>query len=241
MLESSQLQILEQLDDRALVLDVGGAASPFERADWVIDLLPYSERGLYGYEPNGVRERFSEATWVQGDICDRPAWPFQDRMFDFVICSHTLEDVRDPIWVCSELIRVAKAGYIEVPSRLEEQSWGVHGPWVGWSHHHWLIDIVGNEIEFVFKSHVLHARDSDHFPAGFHERLSPEQRVQSLWWEGGFRYRERVFLDGPSLDAYVADFVSAHRPQPAPAPTDVSLARRLRRRLSVQPSQRGRQ
>jgi hypothetical protein len=244
MLKSSRLQILEQLDDGALVLDVGGGVSPFERADWVIDLLPYSGRGLDDdYDPDPASELFSEATWVERDMCDRAPWPFHDRMFDFAICAHVLEDVRDPIWVCSELIRVAKRGYIEVPSRLEEQSWGVHGPWAGWSHHRWLIDIVGDEIEFVFKSHVLHSRDTDQFPVQFYDSLSPEQCVQSLWWEGDFRYRERIFLDGPSLDAYVAEFVSAHRPppEPAPVPERVNLARRLRRRLPLRSSARGRQ
>ena len=54
-----------------------------------------------------------------------------DGFFDFAICSHTLEDVCDPVWVCEELARVAKAGYIEVPSRLEEQAWSFQGPWVG--------------------------------------------------------------------------------------------------------------
>ncbi len=58
------------------------------------------------------------------DICDHEPYPFGDQEFDFVICSQTLEDVRDPIWVCSEINRIGKAGYIEVPSRLEEQSWG---------------------------------------------------------------------------------------------------------------------
>src|SRR5204863_8798249 len=41
--------------------------------------------------------------------------------------------------------RVGKAGYIEVPSRLEEQTLGVHGPWVGWSHHRWLVDVRSEE------------------------------------------------------------------------------------------------
>ncbi len=106
---------------------------------------------------------------------------------------------------------VAKAGYVEVPSRLQEQSWGVHGPWVGWSHHHWLIDCDGEEITFVFKPHVLHARASDHFPAGFHESLAPAQKVLSLWWTDHFRYRERVFLDADSLDAYLSKLVAEHR------------------------------
>ena len=47
-------------------------------------------------------------------------WPFPDKTFDFVVCSHLLEDVRDPITVCRELCRVGKAGYIETPSRIRE-------------------------------------------------------------------------------------------------------------------------
>lgn len=216
MLDTSAERILEQLGDQDLVLDVGGGGSPFPRADWVIDLLPYEERGLYGPAPDPAAERFSAATWVRRDICDRQPWPFDDREFDFSVCSHTLEDVRDPLFVCSELIRVSRAGYIEVPSRLEEQSYGVHGPWVGWSHHRWLIDVDGERLTFVFKSHVLHARASDHFPPGFWASLSAEQRVQTLWWRGAFEYAERIFMDGPSLDAYVSEFVAEHRHAQAP-------------------------
>src|SRR3954449_10993879 len=102
------------LPDDALVLDVGGWAKPFPRADWVLDLMPYETRGLYGtLEPDA--ERFGPDTWVTLDMCAHMPWPFADAQFDFAICSHTLEDIRDPIWVCSELARVARAGYIEVP------------------------------------------------------------------------------------------------------------------------------
>jgi hypothetical protein len=228
MLAASRDRILATLGDGDLVLDVGGGGKPFPRADWVIDLLPYEERGLYGPPPEPAAERFSASTWVQRDICAREPWPFADRQFDFSVCSHTLEDVRDPVFVCSELIRVSKAGYIEVPSRLEEQSYGFQGPWVGWGHHHWLIEVEDDEIAFVFKHHVIHGRAGDHFPAGFHDSLSPEQRVISLWWTGSFRYRERIFLDAPSLDHYVADFVARHRP-PAGGPRGGGLRGRLRR------------
>ena len=62
------------------------------------------------------------------------------------------------------------------------------------------------------KPHLLHARASDHFPAGFHATLTPEERVAQLWWEGSFEYGERVFFEAAELDAYLADFVAAHRP-----------------------------
>jgi hypothetical protein len=216
MLAASRAQILERLRNADLVLDVGGGANPLARADWVIDLMAYGDRGLYGeIDEDPASERFSAATWVQRDICDRAPWPFEDRQFDFVVCSHTLEDVRDPIWVCGELTRVARAGYIEVPSRREEQSYGFQGPWAGWGHHRWLIDLEGDELTFVFKHHVLHNRPSDHFTTEFHAQLSAEQRVHQLWWQGGFRYRERVFMDAPSLDAYLANFVTVNASKPA--------------------------
>jgi hypothetical protein len=224
MLDRSRTQILASLDDDDLVLDVGGGAQPFARADWVIDLMAYDGRGLYGDPPDPAGERFGASTWVQRDICAREPWPFQDRQFDFSICSHTLEDVRDPLFVCAELIRVSRRGYIEVPSRLEEQSYGFQGPWAGWGHHRWLIESEGDELTFVFKHHVLHNRPSDHFPADFHAGLSDEARVLAFWWQDSFSFRERVFLDAPALDAYLASFVTAHQP-----PRRRRLGARLRR------------
>jgi hypothetical protein len=193
------------------VLDIGGWAKPFARADWVMDVFPYETRGAYGRDGEGP-ERFREDTWIQRDICDREPYPFADDELDFVVCSHTLEDVRDPIWVCSETIRIGKAGYIEVPSRLEEQCHGFQGPWVGWGHHRWLIDVFENRIEFVFKHQVIHGRESDHFPDWFHATLTPEERVQTLWWEGGFEFGERIFLEPQAVDRYMAEFVAQHLP-----------------------------
>ena len=212
MLASSRLRILELLGEDDLVLDVGGWAKPFPRADWVIDLLPYETRGLYGYERDAGDEveRFAAETWVQRDICDRAPWPFEDGRFDFAICSHTLEDVRDPVWVCSELARVAKAGYIEMPSRLEEQAYGIQGPWVGWGHHHWLAEIRDGRIEFVFKHHVVHGRSSFQLPREAWEALGPEERVETLWWEGSFEAVERVFVEPAELDRYLESLVEAH-------------------------------
>ena len=178
MLASSRERLLERLRPDDVVLDIGGWADPFERADMVLDLMPYETRWMYermGWvEPRDEPERFSADTWVRRDICDKEPYPYDDKSIDFVICSQTLEDIRDPLWVCSEMNRIAKAGYIEVPSRLEEQSWGVAGEFAGWGHHRWLIEVNGSNIEFVLKLHSLHARADHHFPRGFVDRLTPE-------------------------------------------------------------------
>jgi hypothetical protein len=202
MLDASARRILETLPDDAVVLDVGGAMKPFNRADWIMDALPYEQRGELG-STGGATERFTKDTWVLRDFCAREPWPFDDKQVDFVICSHTLEDVRDPVWMCSEFNRIATAGYIEVPSRLEEQTYGFQGPWTGWSHHRWLIDVDHSEITFVHKSAVVERADS-HFPAEFRDTLSAEDRVQTFWWDGGFGYRERLFWDPIEFDAWLA-------------------------------------
>lgn len=134
----------------------------------MIDAEPYETRGYFSnpdlarvrdwYAPahGGQRELFSKDSWIQRDICDRQPFPFANKAIDFVICSQTLEDLRDPLWVCSEMIRVGKRGHIEVPSRLAESSRGVEPHQVGWSHHRWLIDIVGNHVFFTMKYHMIH-------------------------------------------------------------------------------------
>ena len=46
--------------------------------------------------------------------------PFNDNQFDFVVASHVLEHVPDLDFFISELERVSKKGYIELPSKLED-------------------------------------------------------------------------------------------------------------------------
>lgn len=95
----------------ALVLEVGSGGNPYFRANVLID----------AYE--ATRERHYVPL-----VADRPtvlgfveSLPFKDKVFDFVIASHVLEHSVDPKRFLSELERVAKAGYIEVPDALMER------------------------------------------------------------------------------------------------------------------------
>ncbi len=229
MLPAALERLLRDLPDDALVLDVGGWADPFPRADWVLDLQPYETRGLYGPPLDPDAERFDASTWVTRDICHHEPWPFADDQFDFVVCSQTLEDVRDPVWVCHELNRVARAGFIEVPTRLAEQSAGVEGPYAGWSHHHWICDLTDDGgIAFSFKHHVVH-KEGLHLPAAFGSSLTHEQRVQGLHWQGSFPFEERLEFDPYALEDELRAVVTAHAHEvPAGPSTAQRLAGRLR-------------
>jgi hypothetical protein len=210
---AARQRILDTLPDDAVVLDVGGWAKPFPRADWVIDLREYETRGEWGYDGDPADERFGADTWVARDICAHEPWPFADDQFDFAVCAHTLEDVRDPIAVCAELVRVARAGYIEVPSRLQEQTRGVHGDWVGWGHHHWLIDVDAEraDVRFVMKPHSLSRTDVQlAFPEAVAAKLTDEERIEQLWWEGSFTFHEDYFYDLEAHFAYLREPLEAH-------------------------------
>jgi len=97
--------------DSALVLEVGSGGNPYFRSNVLID----------AYEE--TRERHNVPL-----VADRPTvlgyvenLPFRDKVFDFVIASHVLEHSADPKRFLTELERVAKAGYIEVPDALMER------------------------------------------------------------------------------------------------------------------------
>lgn len=94
-----------------LVLEVGSGGNPYFRSNVLVD----------AYE--STRERH----WAPL-ISDRPTvlgfverLPFRDKVFDFVIASHVFEHSKDPVKFLSELQRVAKAGYIEVPDAFMER------------------------------------------------------------------------------------------------------------------------
>jgi ubiquinone/menaquinone biosynthesis C-methylase UbiE len=46
--------------------------------------------------------------------------PFKDKEFDFVISSHVLEHIEDIFYFIKELERISSKGYIEIPTKLED-------------------------------------------------------------------------------------------------------------------------
>jgi hypothetical protein len=194
-----------ELPDEARVLDVGGWAAPLNRADWVIDLMPYATRGAMF--PSGVGpqpERFSQERWVEMDICSHTPWPWEDDFFDFVVCTFTLEDIRDPVRVCEEMSRVGKAGYVEVPSLLDELTWRnpevSGGQWVGHAHHRWLCTLDGGELVFLSKFHSLHTRRAVRVPPNLARQLTERERVLAHHWTSALPARERAAIDAYPFD-----------------------------------------
>ncbi|MSR73965.1 MAG: class I SAM-dependent methyltransferase [Planctomycetes bacterium] len=124
------------------VLEVGGAGNPFARANVVCDLT-------FGAcaQRNGAPGVFrSDVTYVEAPV---EHLPFADHEFDFVYCTQVLEHVLDPVLACRELSRVARRGFIEVPSRTGEL---INGN----PTHRWIVDRDGDVLVFTPRPFVEH-------------------------------------------------------------------------------------
>lgn len=187
----------------ARVLDVGAWYLPLNAATHIIDILPYATRGQPLDPENPAR--FSEATWVVHDACV-PPWPFPDKFFDFSFCSHLLEDVRDPLAVVRELSRVAKAGYVETPSREREifakGRWASlaarcgRPPEVGFYHHRWFVEADGAHLTFTAKTCEIE-RDPAYYltRSSLGRKMGEEESGIGLFWQDRLTAEERIIVD----------------------------------------------
>ena len=86
------------------VLDIGCGYSPHPAANTICDV-------------QDLKKNYLDKKFVQ---LKEKKFPFKDKEFDFVIASHVIEHVEDIDFFIKELQRVAKKGYIEVPTKLED-------------------------------------------------------------------------------------------------------------------------
>jgi hypothetical protein len=119
------------------VLDIGGAFDPWTVgvADAFTDMFPVKGADV-----------------ILGDVHDPALWDeVRRRRFDFCICSHLLEDVRDAIFVLRQLARTFRHGYIAMPNKHVEFSHIESKRYVGYCHHRWIYTLADRELRLVAK------------------------------------------------------------------------------------------
>ena len=100
------LKILKKNQNNWKILDIGCNLAAVEYAQTVADIEDFSK--FY-------QEKNKEFILIKNKTL-----PFKDSEFDFVYASHVIEHIDDVSFFISELKRISKQGYIELPSVLED-------------------------------------------------------------------------------------------------------------------------
>lgn len=147
-----------------VILEIGSGDNPHPRADILCDRYITTSHERAG----GFRIRIDRPMVV----ADGMRLPFADKTFDYVIASHIFEHMDDPAGFAREIMRVGKAGYIEVPSALSERVFG-------WKFHHWYCELHDGVLVFTPK------KEGEQHGGFFHRFIA-----QNLWFRRFFEEHE---------------------------------------------------
>lgn len=118
------------------LIDIGASHNPFNREylTHTFDIIPHAMDGVYQFQGN--MNRYED--W--GPILDYVA---EHGKFTFANCTHTLEDLANPMLVLEMLPRIAEQGFIAVPSKFNELQ-RREGNFRGTMHHRWIWNMEDN-------------------------------------------------------------------------------------------------
>lgn len=193
-----------KISPQTKVLDVGGSMHQHTliKIDTLVDLIR-PEDSPYG------QARLNAKNFVRVDLT-QDKLPFNNKEFDVVLCTHTLEDLTNPFLAIQEMSRVAKRGYISTPSMGEDMVFS-HVDKTSWltgfrrtpglAHHKWFFWLKGKKMVVIPKNYPL--------------LYSPEfmivgwqgEKEFNLFWERSIDYIEIIDIDFHNLVSVYRDFV----------------------------------
>lgn len=120
-------------------IDVGGS----------INSWSYPECRIY---VDAISPKYDDITLFQTNLEDEYdrekilTYVNENGKFDFSICSHTLEDIFNPIDIIKFLTKISKKGYIAIPSKFNEFKHLYGNKYRGNGHHKQFLDVKNNQL-----------------------------------------------------------------------------------------------
>ncbi len=138
----------KQHDPNFKVIDLGGGLNGWtsEIADIIVDI-----------------NASDTETTLKADICQEKDFVkilnFVELhgLFDYCICTHTLEDLYNPFPALNYMPRIALAGVITMPTMTDELSPVQSLSWNGYIHHRWIFEFLDDKIFIIPKIRSLEA------------------------------------------------------------------------------------
>lgn len=152
------------------IIDIGGATS---FADGYLDAIVDAQ------VPAARSEQY-----FTGNINEPEVWQWVHQVaakqgkWDYAICTHTLEDIINPGFVCKQIEQIAHAGLIIEPSKYRELS-RFSGQFRGFLHHRWIFDVIDGVLTAFPKINYIEHEKFDGM-----DKLLPEREELIIEWEG---------------------------------------------------------
>lgn len=126
-------------DNNLKTIDVGASAMywSYPECKFVADSIEIKKEGTTFFNLNLE----NKTSW--NVILD---YVKENGKFDFSICSHTLEDVFNPMELIEFLETISKSGFVAIPSKYDEFSFLYQNKYRGNAHHKQFFDFVNNEL-----------------------------------------------------------------------------------------------
>lgn len=167
---------LENRSESLRIIDLGGGKEKHfpqksQIVDTVVDIKAFDDASEY-------------RNFITGDLNspslfrDLEEIVSRDGKFDYALCTHTLEDIRNPQLTLEFLPKIAKAGLLSFPSKyLELQKFEAPTSVRGFHHHRWIFTVDRGTLVLVPKVNLLEDKIFNPVARKYHDGIG------ELWLE----------------------------------------------------------
>lgn len=165
-----ELEIKKKNEPNFRIIDIGGAKEKhyldkFKFIDYVVDIN----------KANTIEKNIVN---IIGNINEESTFSLIEKnvkkygKFDYCICTHTLEDIRNPQLVLKNLSNISKSGLISFPSKYLELS-RFEKPFLfrGFHHHRWIFTIKNNKVVAIPKTNMIEHKIFNKIENKYHDSI----------------------------------------------------------------------